>query len=61
MILSYSLNNLLKLFLSKSFIQIYPGKNALAEFKADRVPESAFWDIDGIADPTAGLPVSLPL
>ena len=49
-----------KLFISRSYFHIQPGKNALTEFKTDRVPGSAYWDIDGIADPTAGLPVSLP-
>ena len=35
----------------------HAGKNAVAEFKAERIPGSSFYDTDGIADPSAGLPV----
>eukprot|EP00195_Chlamydomonas_chlamydogama_P007570 CAMPEP_0202906510 /NCGR_PEP_ID=MMETSP1392-20130828/39196_1 /ASSEMBLY_ACC=CAM_ASM_000868 /TAXON_ID=225041 /ORGANISM="Chlamydomonas chlamydogama, Strain SAG 11-48b" /LENGTH=300 /DNA_ID=CAMNT_0049595053 /DNA_START=108 /DNA_END=1010 /DNA_ORIENTATION=+ len=36
------------------------GRNAVAEFKAERIPGSQFFDLDGIADPSSGLPHMLP-
>lgn len=36
------------------------GKQAVPDFKKDRIPSSMFFDIDGISDPSAGLPHMLP-
>jgi thiosulfate/3-mercaptopyruvate sulfurtransferase len=36
------------------------GKSAAADFQLDRIPGSQFFDIDGVADPSSGLPHMLP-
>jgi 3-mercaptopyruvate sulfurtransferase SseA len=36
------------------------GRDAQAEFGAERIAGAAFWDIDGVADPGTDLPHMLP-
>ncbi|GMH39550.1 hypothetical protein BSKO_07448 [Bryopsis sp. KO-2023] len=35
-------------------------RDSMAEFKAERIPSAAFFDVDGIADPESSLPHMLP-
>mmetsp|Transcript_20855 Transcript_20855/g.53046 ORF Transcript_20855/g.53046 Transcript_20855/m.53046 type:complete len:334 (-) Transcript_20855:338-1339(-) len=46
--------------LDASWYMPIQGRNAVAEFKAGRIPGAQFFDVDGIADPSTGLPHMLP-
>lgn len=43
-----------------SLLLTHAGRDAVAEFSAERILGAQFWDIDGVCDPASSLPHMLP-